>query len=58
MNLCGLNGLDYASSLGKPYGFKASMSAKLCEDVFDVILNRSRADVELVRDVSCGLALC
>ncbi len=58
MNFRGLNGLDYASSLGKPYRFKPSMSAKFREDMFDVILNRSRADVELVSDGSCGMALC
>ena len=50
--------LNYAGSFGTSYYFEASMSTKLCEYVFDVILNSSRADVELVCDGSCGVTLC
>lgn len=50
--------LNYAGGFGTPYCFEASVSTKLCENVFNVILNRSRADVEFVRDSSCGVTLC
>ena len=33
------------------------MSSELCEDMSDVVLDGSRADVELVGDGSCGMAL-
>lgn len=40
--------LNYPHSLGLSYCFEASMSVKLCENVFDVIIHSSRADVELI----------
>ena len=34
------------------------MSVKLCENVFDVIIHSSRADVEFIRNRSGAVALC
>jgi TRAP-type mannitol/chloroaromatic compound transport system permease small subunit len=40
--------LNYAQPLGASYCFEAGMSVKLCENVFDVIIHRSRANVEFI----------
>lgn len=50
--------LNYPHTLGMSYCFEASMSVKLCENVFDVIIHSSRADVELIGNCSCAVALC
>lgn len=50
--------LNYTHTLGMSYCFEASMNVKLCENVFDVIIHSSRADVELIGNRSGAVALC
>ena len=50
--------LNYAGSFGPSNCFEASVSSKLGEHVFDVILNRRSTDVEFICDGSRGVTPC
>ena len=49
---------NHAYAFGVADGLEAGVGVELCEDVFDVIVHRSRADVELISNCSSAVALC
>ena len=51
-------GSNHTGTFGMADSFEASMNVKFGEDMFDVIIDGCRADVKLIGNCSCALALC
>ena len=50
--------LNHAGALGMPDRFQASVSVELRENVFDVIVHGSRADIQLIGNGPGAVAPC
>ena len=53
----GANDLNHSHAFGVSNCFEAGVSVELCQNVLDVIIHRRRADVELIGNCFCTVAL-